>query len=93
MYIEKVIKQIDDLFTNYNRDVNRFTVDYDGEADCLYCHYTPYENDEGYSVSDYLLYVSDTSQEELQILQDFLDKNSIKSRSGCEWYVEWGWKD
>lgn len=93
MNIESVIKQINDLFVNYNKDTNRFTVDYDERVDGLYCHYTPSANDDGYSVSDYLVSVCDKPKEELQVLRDYLDKNGIKSRSGCEWSVDWGWKE
>lgn len=93
MNIKTVIKQINDLFLNYNRDTHSFTVDYDEKTDGLYCHYTPHANDDGYSVSDYLLHVCDTSQEDLQRLQDYLNENKIKSRSDCEWCVEWGWKE
>lgn len=93
MNIEEVIKQINDLFINYNRDTDSFTVDYDEQKDGLYCHYTPYINDEGYAVSDYLLYVYETSQENLQKLKNYLDGNKIKSRNGCEWFVYWGWKE
>ena len=93
MDIESVIKIIDDLFKNYNKDVCRFTVDYDDGTDGLYCHYTPYINSYGYSVSDDLLYVCDTSKDDLRRLKDYLDKNKIKSRYECEWSVDWGWAE
>lgn len=93
MDIESVIKTIDDLFKNYNRDNRAFTVDYDDDLDCLYCNYTPYINDCGYVVVDKLLYVTETSKKDLQTLKDYLDKNRIRSRLGCEWCVELGWKE
>lgn len=89
--IEQIIQQIDDLFRNFNRDGHKFTVDYDEDKDGLYCHYTPYVNDVGYSVSDYLLYVCDTASKDLQTLKEYLEKNNIGSRIGCEWCAEWGW--
>lgn len=93
MDIRNIIEQIDDLFRKFNRDTNRFTVDYDEQTDGLYCNYVPYVNDRGYAVSDDLLYVCDTSKEDLQQLKDYLDKNRIRSRYDCEWSVDWGWKE
>lgn len=90
MNIESVIKKIDDLFKNYNKDICKFTVDYDEQNDSLYCNYVPYVNAYGYAVSDDLLLVCDTPKEDLQQLKNYLDKNKIKSRYGCEWSVEWG---
>lgn len=88
--IQEIIQTIEDLFDNFNRDYTRFTVDYDDTTDGLYCHYTPHPNDCGHSVTDDLLVVGDTSRTDLQLLKEYLRKNSISSRSGCEWYVEWG---
>ena len=85
-----VIQQIDALFRNYNRDTRAFTVDYDEETDGLYCHYTPYVNDTGYVVLDDFLFVGDTAKKDLQALKEYLDKNKIRSRFGCEWSVDWG---
>ena len=89
--IEQIIQQIDDLFRNYNRDTRAFTVDYDEDTDGLYCHYTPYVNDMGYVVLDDFLFVCDTAKKDLQTLKDYLEKNKIRSRFGCEWSVHWGW--
>lgn len=89
--IEQIIQQIDELFRKFNRDTRAFTVDYDEATDGVYCNYAPYVNDTGFAVSEDLLTVNDTSKEELQILQDFLNKNNIRSRTGHEWCVTWGW--
>lgn len=91
--IDDVINQIDALFTNYNRSTRQFTVDYDEAVDGLYCHYTPYINDCGYAVSDILLYIYEASQADLEQLKEYLDKQGICFRDGCEWDVIWGWKD
>ncbi len=91
--IHKVIQTIEKLFDSFNRDSIRFTVDYDDTSDGLYCHYTPYANDSGYAVTDDLLIVGDTSRTDLQLLQAFLKQNNISSRSGCEWYADWGLKE
>lgn len=93
MNIKDIIKKIDDLFVKFNKDIHGFTVDYDDDQDALYCHYTPCVNDCGFAVSDYLLYIYDALQDDLKELKNYLDKNEIKSRYGCEWYVEWGWKE
>lgn len=91
--IEKVISEIDRLFKNYNRNIQAFTVDYDGPTDGIYCNYVPYVNDIGYAVSDDLLIVSETSQQDLQKLKDYLDKNKIRSRCSYEWQVGWGYSE
>ena len=93
MDIQNVIQTIDRLFKNYNMDTRSFTVDYDEQTDGLYCNYVPYVNDCGYAVSDDLLYVCNTSKEDLQQIKNYLDKNRIRSRYGCEWFVDWGWEE
>lgn len=91
--IEQIIRQIDELFRNYNRDARAFTVDYDEETDGLYCYYTPQVNDTGYVVLDDFLVVCDTAKKDLQTLKEYLTKNNIRSRPGCEWSVDWGWSE
>ena len=93
MDIQNVIQTIDRLFKNYNMDTRRFTVDYDEQSDGLYCNYVPYVNDTGYAVTNDLLYVGETSQEDLQRLKNYLNENKIKSRYGYDWFTYWGWEE
>lgn len=88
--IGQIIKQIDALFRNYNRSTRAFTVDYDEDTDGLYCYYTPHINDMGYVVLNDFLFVCETTEKDLRILKEYLDKNGIRSRIGYEWSVEWG---
>ena len=91
MKIIKIIEKIDSLFKNFHRDSRRFSVDYDQTTGGIYCNYTPYPNDNGFAVSKDLLIIDETSQADLKRLKDWLDKNGIYSRSGCEWDWICGW--
>ena len=90
MKIIKIIGKIDSLFKNFNRDSRKFSVDYDQTTGGIYCNYAPYSNDNGFAVSKDLLIIDETSQADLKRLKDWLDKNGINSRSGCEWDWIWG---
>ena len=80
MNIEKVISEIDALFVEHNYDAARFTVDYDANEDGLYCYYTPFIDNTGFYVSDYLVYVEDTSVADLNKLSEYLRSKGIKYR-------------
>lgn len=91
--IEDVIQQIESLFNNFGNDNHSFTVDYDEQIDGLYCNYALYPNDEGYAVSGDLLFVTQTSQNNLKKLQHWLEEKEIHSRKECEWNYFWRWKE
>ena len=90
MNIEKVISEIDALFVEHNYDAARFTVDYDANEDGLYCYYTPFIDNTGFYVSDYLVYVEDTSVADLNKLSEYLRSKGIKYRIGHGWDTSWG---
>lgn len=91
--IDNVIKQIESLFNSLGNDNRSFTVDYDNKTGGIYCNYAPYPNDNGYAVSEDLLFVDDTSQDNLKRLEEWLKEKKIYSREGCEWDYLWGWKN
>ena len=93
--IEEVIKKIESLYNCYTtkNDSGCFTVDYDSTSDGIYCNYVPNPNDWGHAVSGDLLCVSETAQDDLKKLKDWLEEKRIFSRSGCEWDYFWGYKE
>lgn len=90
MQIEKVINEIDALFVEHNYDAARFTVDYDANEDGLYCFYTPFIDNTGFYVSDYLVYVEETPVDDLYKLSEYLRSKGIKYRIGHGWDPSWG---
>ena len=90
MNMERVYAEIEELFKEHDYDTVRFSVDYDEREDGLYCHFTPYINEKGITVSDYLLYVEDTPVKDLEALKEFLKTKRIRSRIGCDWDPSWG---
>ena len=90
MSIENVIQEIDALFQEHNYDKARFTVDYDPQEEGIYCFYTPFIDNKGFFVSDYLLYVDETSVEDLEKLRAYMVSRGIKCRAEAYWEPSWG---
>lgn len=90
MSIESVIQEIEELFQEHNYDKARFTVDYDPQEQGIYCFYTPFIDNKGFFVSDYLLYVDETSVEDLTKLRDYMTSKGLKPRAEAYWEPSWG---
>lgn len=90
--INNVINQIEDLLKNYSNDTERFSIEFDEDTGGLYGKYTPWVNDPGFAVTDDLLIVYDTSENDLQKLRDFLKEKWLIT-SLNDWDVSWGYKD
>ena len=56
----------------------------------IYCFYTPFIDNKGFFVSDYLLYIDETSVADLEKLRDYMISRGLKCRAEAYWEPSWG---